>query len=171
MTFAYADPPYLGMAHRYPEKQEVDHAELIARLVRDYPDGWALSCHSPSLRLLLPLCPESARVCAWVKPWCSWKPSMRMVYAWEPVIVCGGRQTKVRGKTPSVRDWVACSSERKARIFGQKPLEFSFWLFSALGMRPDDTLDDLYPGSGTVTRAWHAWRGSLLPLALAGDAR
>ena len=25
MRVAYADPPYIGQAHRYPEKREVDH--------------------------------------------------------------------------------------------------------------------------------------------------
>lgn len=47
MRFAYADPPYIGCAHLYPEKREIDHDELIARLLSDYPDGWALSASSP----------------------------------------------------------------------------------------------------------------------------
>lgn len=38
MIFAYADPPYVACAHLYPEKTEVDHAALIARLVVEYPD-------------------------------------------------------------------------------------------------------------------------------------
>ena len=40
---AYADPPYAGRAHYYPEREEVDRAGLIARLVSEFPDGWALS--------------------------------------------------------------------------------------------------------------------------------
>jgi hypothetical protein len=32
MRFAFADPPYPGKAGYYPERQEVDHGELIARL-------------------------------------------------------------------------------------------------------------------------------------------
>ena len=28
MRFAYADPPYPGMAHRYPENTEVDHLNV-----------------------------------------------------------------------------------------------------------------------------------------------
>jgi len=41
MKIAYADPPYIGCAHLYPENREVDHAELIERLQSDY-DGWIL---------------------------------------------------------------------------------------------------------------------------------
>lgn len=45
MKFAYADPPYPNQAHRYKDHKdfagEVDHAELVARLERDY-DGWLL---------------------------------------------------------------------------------------------------------------------------------
>lgn len=40
-TFAYADPPYPGMANLYPERTEVDHPALIADLVARF-DGWAL---------------------------------------------------------------------------------------------------------------------------------
>ena len=28
------------------------------------------------------------------------------------------------------------------------------WLFKCLGMAPGDTLDDLYPGTGVISRAW-----------------
>ena len=44
MKAAYADPPYLGQARKHyasdPQCAEVDHAELIGRLCRDY-DAWA----------------------------------------------------------------------------------------------------------------------------------
>lgn len=43
MRIAYADPPYIGQGYRYPEKEEVDHAQLIDRLVKNF-DAWALSC-------------------------------------------------------------------------------------------------------------------------------
>jgi hypothetical protein len=36
---------------------EVDHAALVARLVADYPDGWALSTSAAALPVVLPLCP------------------------------------------------------------------------------------------------------------------
>ncbi|MCC6942297.1 MAG: hypothetical protein IT551_11905, partial [Novosphingobium sp.] len=76
MKFAYADPPYLGLAekfygHLHAEAAAYDdpetHRTLIARMTDEY-DGWALSLHLPSLGVILPMCPPDARVGAWVKP-------------------------------------------------------------------------------------------------------
>jgi hypothetical protein len=39
-----------------------------------------------------------------------------------------------------------------------KPQAVCFWAFEVLGLEPDDVLDDLFPGSGAVGRAWEAWR-------------
>ena len=62
MRFAYADPPYIGQAKRHysadPLCAEVDHHELINRLVAEFPDGWALSASTPSLAIILPMCPS-----------------------------------------------------------------------------------------------------------------
>jgi hypothetical protein len=74
---AYADPPYPGQSKRHygnhPDYAgEVDHAELVSRLVTEYPDGWALSTSSTALREVLALCPEGARVAAWVNPSSMW---------------------------------------------------------------------------------------------------
>src|SRR5581483_6896549 len=105
MRFAYADPPYVGQSRKHYGREEVDHEALINRLVAEYPDGWALSASSPSLRYLLPLCPDDVRVMAWVKPFCIFKPGVNPAYAWEPVIMRGGRK---RGRNlPTVRDWVS----------------------------------------------------------------
>jgi hypothetical protein len=42
------------------------------------------------------------------------------------------------------------------RVIGAKPAEFAYWLFDLLGARPGDTMIDLFPGSGTIGRAWAA---------------
>lgn len=161
LTMAFADPPYIGQAKRHysddPQCAEVDHEELIERLCRDYPFGWALSCSSPSLRIILPLCPEEARVGAWVKPFCSFKPNVNPAYAWEPVIFCGGR--KKGREVATTRDWCAANITLQRGCAGAKPDAFCVWLFEMLGLRKGDTLVDLYPGSGAVTRAWEAWTG------------
>lgn len=159
MKFAYADPPYVGQAHRYPEKTEVDHLGLILRLVAQYPDGWALSCSSPSLRALLPMCPSDVRVLAWVKPFAVFKPNVGVAYAWEPVIFRGGRR-RTR-QQPTVRDWVSESITLRKGLVGAKPKEFCFWLFDVLNVQPDDSLDDLFPGTGIVTRALAEYRTRL----------
>lgn len=159
MKFAYADPPYIGQAKRHYGKEEsyageVDHAALIERLVVDYPDGWALSCSSPSLRVLLPLCPSDTRVMAWVKPFCIFKPNVNPAYAWEPVLVRGGRR---RGRNlPTVRDWVSANITLKKGLVGAKPEAFCFWLFEVLGAERGDTLDDLFPGTSIVSTAWRS---------------
>jgi len=43
------------------------------------------------------------------------------------------------------------------RVTGTKPAAFCAWIFALLGAAPGDTLDDLFPGSGAITRAWAAW--------------
>lgn len=156
MKIAYADPPYIGQAKKHYNSEEVDHEALIQRLVSEFPDGWALSCSSPSLRLLLPLCPEKVRVMAWVKPFAFFKPNVTVAYAWEPVLVYSGRS---RPRTrPTVRDYVSANCTFQKGLVGAKPEGFSFWLFEVLGMESHDEFVDLFPGTGAVTKAWEKWR-------------
>ena len=152
MKFAYADPPYIGQAKRYPEKTEVDHAELVQRLVDEYPDGWALSLSSPTLQYILSLCPPDVRIMAWVKPFAVFKPNVNPAYAWEPVIVRGGRKRERMEKT--VRDWVSCNITLKKGLVGAKPEGFCEWLLDVLNVLPGDQLDDIFPGTGIVTQTF-----------------
>lgn len=154
MNFAYADPPYIGQARKHysadPRCAEVDHAELIQRLVSDFPDGWALSLSSPSLKQIIALCPDDVRVMAWVKPFCAFKANVNPAYAWEPVIVRGGR--KRTREQATTRDWLAESITLRKGLTGAKPKEFCYWIFDVLNVQPGDTLDDLFPGTGIVSR-------------------
>ena len=155
MHFAYADPPYPGQVARHYADQagacEVNHAILIGTLCRDYPDGWALSTSSTALRYVLDLCPEDVRVGAWVKPFASFKPNVNPGYTWEPVIFRGGR--KLGRKVPTVRDYVSCNITLKRGLSGAKPDAVCDWILSFLGFRDGDTLDDLFPGTGPMSRA------------------
>lgn len=154
MRIAYADPPYIGQARKHYNSEEVDHKKLILEL--EAYDAWALSCSSPSLRILLPLCPPRARVAAWVKPFCSFKPNVDPAYAWEPVIfIPTGRKSRARG---TARDWVKANITLQKGLPGAKPPDFSFWLFRLLQMEPDDDFFDLFPGTGAVKKHWRAWR-------------
>lgn len=159
---AFADPPYLGCARHYDHPQAGEfntiegHQRLIARLVREFPDGWALSLSSPSLRRILPLCPPDARVAAWVKPFCVWKKGVNPVYGWEPVIWRGGRRRGL--EAPAVRDWVSASVTVRKGVVGAKPPGFCLWLFQLLGLTPADELVDLFPGSRAVSRAWRQFQ-------------
>jgi hypothetical protein len=49
------------------------------------------------------------------------------------------------------------------RVIGAKPAAFSRWMFNLLGAQPGDTFEDLFPGSGAVTRAWTAFTASADP--------
>ena len=56
MRVAYADPPYIGQAHRHYRDHadfagEVDHRALIEKLNSDF-DAWALSLSMKSLQTL-----------------------------------------------------------------------------------------------------------------------
>lgn len=176
MRFAYADPPYLGCgalyAKHHPEALVWDdpatHRALIERLSNEYPDGWALSASTPSLRTLLPMCPEDVRIGSWVKPFCSFKPGVPVAYAWEPVLWRGGRRRS--RNEPTVRDWVAASITLKRGLTGTKPRLVCRWIFDLLGADAGDELDDLFPGSGAVGSAWADWQrkpGASLSLDLA----
>ena len=174
--FAYADPPYLGLAakfygHLHPDAADYDqpetHQRLINRMTAEY-DGWAMSLHSPSLRTILPMCPDDARVMAWVKPFCSFKPGVGVAYAWEPVIVWGGRKRTRQQQT--VRDWVDVNITLRKGFTGAKPPAFVWWLLDVLNVQRGDTVDDLFPGSGAVQAALDAWFGKPCDVGLFGDA-
>jgi hypothetical protein len=165
MKFAYADPPYLGCgslyAKHHPEAKVWDNPEthhaLIQRLVEEYPDGWAMSLSSPSLQLILPLCPADVRVAAWIKPFAVFKPNVGVAYAWEPVIWRGGRRRSRDQDT--VRDWVAESITLKRGLTGAKPRAFCRWIFEILNLQKGDEFADIFPGTGAVMDAWHEWIG------------
>lgn len=164
MTFAYADPPYPGQSLKHygdhPDYAgEVDHAELIERMDRDY-DGWLLHTSSVALCDVLPLCPPGVRVMAWVKPFCAFKRNVSVAYAWEPVIVKAIRKPVVTGRVV-MRDYIAENITMKRGLTGAKPEAVCRWCFEVAGLEPTDELHDLFPGSGAVTAAWEAWRNEL----------
>jgi hypothetical protein len=174
MRFAYADPPYYGLAekfygHLHHEAGRYDtleaHAELFALLAEF--DGWAYSLHSPALRDLLPLAPADARVAAWVKPFASFKKGVNPAYCWEPVIFKSARGAKDReqpekgGGRASTRDYLSEPIALKKGLTGAKPEAFCRWVFDLIGAHPGDEFVDLFPGSGAVSRAWGAFEMTL----------
>ena len=164
MKFAYADPPYLNQCsqydHYHPDGKCWDHPNthvaLIRRLVRDYPDGWALSLSSTTLHPLLKMCPDDVRIAAWVKPFAAFKRNVRIAYTWEPVIIHRGRLSSKDGATPN-RDHLdepALSEPITMRkgFTGAKPERFCHWVLDLLGWKEGDQIDDLYPGTGVMGR-------------------
>jgi len=175
---AYADPPYLGQGARlYSEHhaqaedwdQPATHRALIESLVTEFPDGWALSCSTPSLAVLLPMCPADVRIGAWFKTFCAFKKGIRPCYAWEPVIFRGGRNSKPpappKGGTQTTpKDFCEINEPAlgiAARIAflkglpGAKPPAVCRWILDLLNVQPGDVVVDLFPGTGAMTRIAH----------------
>jgi hypothetical protein len=152
MRFAYADPPYIGQAKRLYNCDEIDHSELLNKL-QTY-DGWALSMSATmiSLKQIIGLAPDDARLAAWVKPWCSFK-TLDPAYTWEPILY--KTQRKHSKEQDTIKDHLICNITLRKGLCGAKPQEFCFWLFELLGMKADDELDDLFPGTGIVTECWN----------------
>lgn len=180
MRFAYADPPYLECAKMYrdhhPEamiwNDPETHRRLVERLSDEWPDGWALSLHVPSLQTILAFCPTDVRIGAACKVFHQYRPTS-VQWAWEPVIWRGGRA--IPGRKPFVRDWLSFHIGPRSPtidgIIGGKPFAFSRWIFDLLGAQRGDTLDDLFPGTGAVGAAWAEFAGTsssmpLLPLEI-----
>jgi hypothetical protein len=172
LRLAYADPPYPGKAWRYrghPDYAgEVDHGDLIRRL--STYDGWALSTSAAALAAVLALCPRGVRVAAWhrgERPTTSRWP----LSAWEPVIYVSGRPVDAScaagatRRVDSLVHGVSAMTTLPGRVIGAKPAAFCRWIFDLLGAAPGDLLDDLFPGSGAVSRAWAAYTDQPSPRA------
>lgn len=164
MRFAYADPPYPRLARKYYKDEEVcaevDHRELVDRLVAEYPDGWALSTSSAALIKIAKLCPDDGRIAVWVKGSRA-GVSFRARSAYEPVIIWRGRPRR-RERDERLDDvllWGGRQHSHPGALVGMKPPAFSEWLFKQIGACAGDHLDDLFPGSGAVGRAWQLYVG------------
>lgn len=170
MRIGYADPPYIGCAHLYPENQEVDHAKLVEQLQSEY-DGWVLHTHVGGLRTMerAHILPETGiRICQWYKPFAAFKRNVPVAYAYEPVIIKAARK-QVVNKRIVMRDWIAEPITMKRGLTGAKPEKVCHWAFELVAARPEDDLIDLFPGTGAVTKAWKTWQGKFhLPIEPSG---
>jgi hypothetical protein len=163
MRLAFADPPYPEQAERHygdhPDYAgEVDHAELLERLMTY--DGWALCTGAVMLPEVAALCPKGTRVLVWRKD-VMFKPGVSVGFSWEPVLIYGGRRRHRHATI--LADSIYCPpvfEKFGTKSIGIKPYPYCAWIFEALGARDGDTLDDLFPGSGAVGRAWDRWAGS-----------
>lgn len=176
MKFAYADPPYIGQARRHYDCEEVDHVRLIDNLYADFPDGWALSCSTPTLWQILNIIQTSGheiteiRIAAWVKSFCAFKKGVRPAYAWEPVLFCGGRNPsngfkhappERNGKQNTPKDFLITDIESPAikepitlqkGLVGAKPEAVCRWILGLLNVQAGDEVSDLFPGTGVMGR-------------------
>jgi len=173
MKFAYADPPYLGCCglydHFHPDGKCWDkpetHWALIYRLGEEFPDGWALSLSTPSLKTILPMCPDDVRIASWVKSFSTFKKGVRPAYAWEPIIFRGGRNPsngfkhappEKGGEQTTPKDFFIESPALKEPITlqkgltGAKPAAVCKWILDLLNFQEGDELVDLFVGTGIM---------------------
>jgi hypothetical protein len=168
MRFAYADPPYPGESRKNYRAAEVDHEALVRRLLAEYPDGWALSTSSLGLPIVLDCIPRlvhrvsmrELRIGVWARGSRPGK-SYYARDAFEALLVHGGRPVELGPRDRLDNLLVAhprVFRTMPGRVPGAKPPEFSEWMFRMLGAQRGDRLDDLFPGSGAVTRAWRLFQ-------------
>ena len=178
MKLCIADPPYLGRAEMFygatpkanmnvggninvmhkadnhPDAHLWDkpetHQQMVERLVKDY-DGWAIAMVPDSLAHYLAWVPRRTRIAVWHDPRVmptGQHPRRR----WEPVLVYipDGRRRVVDVSCP-VGDVLTCPHSQGS-FAGHKPRQWTRWVLDMLGYDPEtDTVDDLFPGSGTVS--------------------
>jgi hypothetical protein len=176
LRLAYADPPYPGLARRYYGCEEVDHRELVERLERDFPDGWALSTSADALLdvgaiIRAALGPDRARADVRVAAWVRGSRAGKCIgsrNAWEPLFICRGRRRLLQPDEAldDVLVWGGRQHSHPDALVGMKSAAFCEWMFRQLGAEPGDTLVDLFRGSGAVARAWDLYRGAGDPLPL-----
>lgn len=161
----YADPPYPGQSKRLygghkDYAGEVDHRELVCDMLAWFPQGWALSTSVQALPKVLRHCPDRVLVGCWLKRATSPPMADNRMYSWEPVILCDTPNPKspTRLHCEANADQYTFRPKRNGYVVGAKPKGFSYWLFDAMGLGPDDEFVDVFPGSGAVGEAWEAWR-------------
>lgn len=141
------------------------HRALLEQLLDEY-DGWAIATTPDGLDHYRPL-PIPARLMVWHKL----RPmptAHRIATSWEPVILYPSRARRARPRSlddgrvyaEQIPD-VLRAAAPGAGFAGAKPAAWTRWILDALAYDPDeDTLDDLFPGSGAVAAA--AAQGVLL---------
>lgn len=167
MRFAYADPPYLGCCRLYQHEHGDDglcwddpatHRKLVERIDAEH-DGWALSLSVKSLSTILSFCPDDALVLAWFKPIAPPLGDHRR-YNWEPVIVRPLRRYGPGYVPIAVVASPPMFTFRETppeHVVGEKPEAFAHWVFANAGLTLDDTMTDVFTGSGAITRAWQTY--------------
>ena len=128
------------------------HALLLEELMDTY-DGWAIATSLDGLDCYRPL-PPGARTMIWRKL-TSTRGGGRIMNTLEAVIVFTPppRRSRIDG-LGQIADFLQAEPPAKSGFPGAKPPAWTRWVLDALGYDAEaDTVDDLFPGSGAVTRA------------------
>lgn len=140
---------YHPEAHHWDEPAR--HRQLLEELMDIY-DGWAIATSPDGIAAYGDL-PVGSRLMCWIKPNAT-PGSHRIRSLWEPVILYPpkGRRSN-RGGVGMVPDVLTAPAPRRG-FPGAKPEEWTRWVLAAMTYSPfDDTVDDLFTGSGAVSEA------------------
>jgi hypothetical protein len=177
MRLCIADPPYLGRAHRYygvggsgaghgkmradehPAAVEWDNPDRHVRLVHDLDatyDAWAIAMTVYSIGVYASAVTLDSRsgyrFAAWVKPNGGVPSGSRIHTSWEPVLFHIPLARRKRESGPFINDHLAANAGG-ASFMGAKPQAWTRWVLDLMGYDPEqDTVTDLFPGSGAVTQ-------------------
>lgn len=127
------------------------HRALMDQLEQEY-DGWAIATAHDGVPVygVLPRC---ARIAIWHRP-NGGAGAARIRNCWEPVIVRPpAERLSSRLMGGQIPDLLTCPSPRYG-FAGAKPPQWTRWVLDLLGYDAEtDTVDDLFPGSGSVSAA------------------
>jgi len=157
MRFASSTPCIQARRATTPERQEVDNAELVDRLVAEYP---ALSTSAVALAACYARA-RPASACARGTRSVRCTRSSRALSGWETLIVAACRPLPV-DVVHDLTDALVARGQHRAypgAITGMKSPPFAVWMLRQLGAAPGDLRDDLFPGSGAIGRAWSRYAG------------
>ena len=130
------------------------HIDLVKRLENEY-DGWAIALTVHSLSTYLKVIETDSRngirIMSWVKP-IAIPSGSRIATSWEPVIVRVPKDRKGWKSGKRIKDHLI-ANPRQNGFVGSKPDEWTQWVLDAMGYEDNDTVDDLFVGSGAVSRA------------------
>ena len=140
-------PEYHADAARWDDPQA--HNDLMANL-EDAFDGWAVAASAKTITHLD--IPDRARIAIWHVT-NAIPDGGRVRSTWEAVVVRVPEGRRAHGTGLPVSD-VLRAAHPVAGFVGTKPDTWTRWVLDMLGYRPhEDELVDMFPGSGSVTRA------------------
>ena len=143
-------PEFHAEAARWDDPME--HIALMSRMAGEY-DGWALAA---SAKTLSPLIGHADLLGARLAVWHvtnAIPDGNRVRASWEAVLVRQPDGRRAHGTGAAVRDVLVAAHPMRGFV-GTKPAAWTCWVLDMLGYRPDeDELTDIFPGSGSVTRA------------------
>lgn len=181
MRLAIADPPYLGRASLWygggqhphygtpgrakgrtvadrewhPDAAQWDDPERHMALMTDLDlhwDGWAMAASAKTLSELLPHADKLGARCGIWHVTNAIPDGARVRSTWEALIFRVPLSRRAAGTGMSVPDTLHAPHPMNGFV-GSKPDQWTTWVLDLLGYDPsEDTVDDLFPGSGAVSR-------------------